>query len=132
MHLDSIKYLGFVVLSDALIVVGTFSLLLADAEKLSVLLGSQESDDGVGANSEVVGGETRPEAQCAFFGHGDSEAVNDTGVGQLAIRASLLLLHLGLNVIEGKGADGSSHGGDHGATELDFQGRGVWAHHGCG
>mmetsp|Transcript_637 Transcript_637/g.862 ORF Transcript_637/g.862 Transcript_637/m.862 type:complete len:375 (+) Transcript_637:179-1303(+) len=107
-------------------------LLLADAENPSVLLGGEKSDDGVGTHSEVVGGETGPEASDALLGHGFGEAVTDGGVGELAVGASLLLLHLRLDVIEGEGANGSGHGRDHRAAELDLEGRGGGAHRSSG
>ena len=104
------------------------SLLLANAEDSSVLLGSEESDDGVGAHTEVVGGETSPEASHALLGHRLGEAVSDGLVWKLAIGASLLLLHLRLDVVEGQGADSRGDGSDHGATELDLEGAGIGAH----
>ena len=46
-----------------------YSLVLSNSEKLLVLLGSQENDNGMRAYSEVVGGQTGPEASNTFFGH---------------------------------------------------------------
>lgn len=82
------------------------------------------------AYTEVVGGETGPEAFYALLGHRLLSAVHDAGVRQFAIGASLLLLHLGLNVVEGKRANSGGDGGNHGATELDLPGSSGWAH-GC-
>ena len=98
-------------------------LLLADAEELSVLLGSQESDDGVGTNSEVVGWQAGPEASDTLLGHRNADAIHYLRVRQLAVGSSLLLLHLRLDVVEGKRSDSSGDGGEHAATELDLEGR---------
>lgn len=103
------------------------SLLLADAEDSSELLGSQQSDDGVRAHTEVVRRQTSPEASDAFLGEGLGEAVRHARVGHLAVGAGLLLLHLRLDVVEGQGADGSSHSCDHRAAELNLEGRGIGA-----
>lgn len=76
-------------------------LLLADAEEPSVLLGSQEGDDGVRTNSEVVSWQARPEASNTLLSHRNANAVHDLWVRQLAVWSSLLLLHLRLNIVEG-------------------------------
>lgn len=86
----------------------------------------------MGAHTEVVGGETGPEAFDSLLGNGLGEAIGDAGVGKFTIGALLLLLHLSLDVIKGKGADSGGDGSDHRATELDLEGRGVLAHSTCG
>ena len=73
-------------------------------------------------HTEVVGGEAGPEASHALLSDGLGEAVGDAGVGQLAVRSRLLLLHLGLDVVEGERAARGSDGSDHGAAELDLEG----------
>ena len=103
-------------------------LLLADAEELAVLLGGEESDDGVGAHPEVVSGETSPEASHTLSCHRLGEAVSNARVGHLSVRARLLLLHLRLDVVEGERADSSGNSGNHRAAELDLEGRSVRAH----
>lgn len=104
--------------------------LLSNAKELSVLLSSQKSNNGVRSHSEVVGWETSPEASDSFLGHGFRDAVHNAGVGELTIRSSLLLLHLSLDVVKGKGTDGSSNSGDHRATELNLEWGSIWAHGG--
>ena len=54
----------------------------------------------MGAHTEIVGGETSPESSDTLLGDRLGEAVRDAGVGKLAVGASLLLLHLGLDVVE--------------------------------
>ena len=76
----------------------------------------------MGAHTEIVGGETSPESSDTLLGDRLGEAVRDAGVGHLAVGASLLLLHLGLDVIERQGTASSSNSSDHGATELDLEG----------
>ena len=57
------------------------------------------------AYSEIIGGQTGPEASDTLLGHGLCNAVTDARVGHLACsRVSLLLLHLCLDVVEGEGA----------------------------
>jgi len=92
---------------------GCSVLLLADAEELSVLFGGEESDDGVGAHPEVVGGEAGPEASNTLSCQRLSEAVSNARVGHLSIRACLLLLHLRLDIVEGERADSSGNSSDH-------------------
>ena len=46
-----------------------YSLVLSNSESFPVLLGSHESDNGVRAYSEVIGGQTGPEASNTLFGH---------------------------------------------------------------
>ena len=108
------------------------SLLLTDTEHLSVLLGGEKSDDSVGSHSEVVGGETGPEASHALLGQRLLQAVGDILVRHLTVSISLLLLHLRLEVVEGQGTESGSNGSQHRATELDLQRRGIWAHSFCG
>ena len=68
--LISLKYLDFSTMSGSISGAAVASsLLLADAEELSVLLSSQKSDDGVGTDSEVVGWQASPETGQTFLGH---------------------------------------------------------------
>ena len=46
-----------------------YSLVLSNTESPPVLLSSHESDNGVRAYSEIVGGQTGPEASDTFSGH---------------------------------------------------------------
>ena len=96
--------------------------LLANTEELSVLLGSHQGDDGVWAHSEVVRRETGPEASDALLSHRLHDAVRHALVGHHTLGVSLLLLHLGLYVVEGKGADGSGDSSDHRAAKIDSHG----------
>lgn len=75
----------------------------------------------MGTHSEVVGGETSPETSDTLLGDGLHDAVGHALVGHLTGGVGLLLLHLGLDVVEGKGADSGGDGGDHGATEVDLR-----------
>lgn len=71
------------------------------------------------ANTEVVGWKTSPEAGNAFTGHRLGKAVGHTTVGHLAASIRLLLLHLSLDVVEGKGEESSAECGQHGGLDLD-------------
>ena len=100
---------------------------MANSQHSSVLLGAEESNDGVGSDTEVVGGETGPESGNTLFGGSLADAVEHVRIRHGAIGQSLLFLHFSLDVIEGKGAAGGDHGGDHGGTNLDLEGGGIGA-----
>lgn len=68
--LSSLKYLDFSTMNGTISGAAvSSSLLLADAKELSVLFGSQKSDDSVGTNSEVVGWQASPEAGNTLLGN---------------------------------------------------------------
>lgn len=95
---------------------------LSEAKESLVLLSSEEGDHGVGSNTEVVGGETGPEAEDTLTSNRLLQAVHDGLVGKDTIGTSLLLLNLCLNIVEG---EGGARGGDtreHGSGNLDLEG----------
>ena len=86
---------------------------LSNAKDLSPLLSSKEGDDGVRTHSEIVSWETSPESSDTFSGKRFREAVNDVLVGHDSVRASLLLLHLCLDVVEWERSHGGSDSSNH-------------------
>jgi hypothetical protein len=85
------------------------------------LLGSQEGDNGVRSDTEVVGGETSPETGNTLTGNRLLEAVHDGLVRKDNIGTGLLLLDLGLDVVEGEGCARGGDTGEHGGNNLDLE-----------
>ena len=78
------------------------SSFFTNTEYFLVLLQSKQGDDGVRADTEVIGWETGPETCDAFSCHRNLETGSHIFVRYDALSICLLLLHLGLNVVEGE------------------------------
>lgn len=64
------------------------------------MLSGQKGNNGMGTDTEVVGGEASPEAGDTFTSNRLGDAVTHIFVGHGTISEGFLFLHLGLDVVE--------------------------------
>ena len=106
------------------------SLGLANTEQSSELFSREQSDNGVGTDSEVVCWETGPKSSDSFSFDRFCEAVWYSAVGKFSVWARLLFLNLRLDVVEWEGSHGSCDSCEHRGAHLDLEWTGGFAHRG--